>query len=326
MDTTKKGRLRPSSSEGAGGKRCERCGLQCNRFSIANHDKWCRESQEETKRDDRSAGRSGEVVARVVTLGLTPGKPDFAYVRAPKKSSERKPPVCSTNYQPPKSKTRPSTTTLKDSKLQKTGHGVPSQSSESSGSGLLRCKKCTRLVASNRLDTHIKVCEADSGKARAIRSSSVQRQPSQAKHQLQPTSPKQDPDHSTPEVQSQLVPGHTLKFVICYICAREYTVHSIGIHVPQCTKKFHAENEKLPIRQRRPFPKKPEPRVVLEDNRVVGGASVDVDTAVKNYYEHCYTTFEDTLVPCRVCGRTFAADRHRIHEPNCKAKPIAKRS
>ncbi len=207
-------------------------------------------------------------------------------------------------------RTRPTTSTVTDSRLQRTGHGVPSQSKESGRRGLIKCKKCGRMVSGNKLDTHVAMC-------------STGRAPGHSKKHHPPVAP--DEDHSV-DVAS-LPQGRSRKFVICYICGKEYTVHSIGIHIPQCTKKFHEENQRLPIRERRAFPKKPEaPKAMAGDNIVVGGASMNVDTAVQNYLEHCYTTFEDTLVPCKVCGRTFATDRHRIHESNCNAKPRVKKS
>ncbi len=46
--------------------------------------------------------------------------------------------------------------------------------------------------------------------------------------------------------------------VICYICGREYGSKSISIHEPNCLKKWHMENEKLPKSQRRTAPVKPE--------------------------------------------------------------------
>ena len=45
--------------------------------------------------------------------------------------------------------------------------------------------------------------------------------------------------------------------VVCYLCGREFGSKSIDIHEPQCRKKWHAENDKLPPHQRRPEPTKP---------------------------------------------------------------------
>ena len=270
-------------------------------------------------------------MARVVTLGLTPGRPDIAYVRAPKKGQERQPVSSgpSSSYAQKRVKSRPTTSTVKDSRLQKTGHGIPSQSNDSCGKGLIKCKNCKRLVASSRMEAHNLVCSGGGeyahkhpgSSSRAKKSSLLQSKPP-------PPSPRAEKEPPVDVSSLHLPIGRDRRFVICYVCGKEYTVHSIGIHIPQCIKKFYAENETLPIHQRRALPKKPEPpRELLEDNRPIGeGSGGDVDQAVQNYFEHCYTTFEDTLVPCRVCGRTFTADRHRVHEPKCKAKPIQKNS
>uniref|UniRef100_A0A8C5MKD7 Zinc finger protein 475 n=1 Tax=Leptobrachium leishanense TaxID=445787 RepID=A0A8C5MKD7_9ANUR len=50
--------------------------------------------------------------------------------------------------------------------------------------------------------------------------------------------------------------------VVCYICGREFGTKSISIHEPQCLKKWHLENEKLPKNLQRPEPKKPEVRQI----------------------------------------------------------------
>ena len=54
--------------------------------------------------------------------------------------------------------------------------------------------------------------------------------------------------------------------VMCYICGREFGSASIGIHIPQCEKKWNNEQQKLPKKHRRPPPSKP-----FEYDRVIGG-------------------------------------------------------
>lgn len=58
----------------------------------------------------------------------------------------------------------------------------------------------------------------------------------------------------------------------------------MAIHEPQCLKKWHAENEKLPPGQRRKEPQKPEvlytrkfddPFAVAEDRRKIAGQRFD---------------------------------------------------
>ena len=46
--------------------------------------------------------------------------------------------------------------------------------------------------------------------------------------------------------------------VMCYICGRDFGSKSITIHLPNCEKKFEAEQRKLPKSQRRPVPQRPQ--------------------------------------------------------------------
>ncbi|XP_070598964.1 zinc finger protein 475 [Erythrolamprus reginae] len=98
--------------------------------------------------------------------------------------------------------------------------------------------------------------------------------------------------------------------VICYICGREYGTHSIGIHEPQCLKKWHIENNQLPKHLRRAEPVKP----------------VVYSIGAKGYYdldalnESAWQSAQSQLVPCDICGRTFLPDRLIVHQRSCKPK------
>ena len=48
------------------------------------------------------------------------------------------------------------------------------------------------------------------------------------------------------------------KALMCYICGREYGTASLEIHLRTCKKKWDVEQEKKPIRERRPCPTAPE--------------------------------------------------------------------
>ncbi|XP_067886013.1 zinc finger protein 475-like isoform X2 [Heterodontus francisci] len=98
--------------------------------------------------------------------------------------------------------------------------------------------------------------------------------------------------------------------VICYLCGREYGTTSISIHEPQCLKKWHMENDKLPRHLRRPEPRKPEVR------SITGKGAYDVDAV----NEAAWRSSLDQLVPCDICGRTFLPDRLIVHQRSCKPK------
>lgn len=94
--------------------------------------------------------------------------------------------------------------------------------------------------------------------------------------------------------------------VVCYICGREFGTQSIGIHEPQCMKKWEVENNKLPRELRRRKPVKPE----------FGGASMSRE----EMNEAAWEASKAQLIPCDNCGRRFAPDRLPVHQRSCKPK------
>ena len=99
------------------------------------------------------------------------------------------------------------------------------------------------------------------------------------------------------------------KTVVCYVCGREFGSSSVTIHEPQCLKKWHAENDKLPKNQRRQAPTKPD---LLPS--VGGGQNSDLE----RFNEAAWKSAQGQLLPCEKCGRTFAPDRLDVHQRSCK--------
>lgn len=94
--------------------------------------------------------------------------------------------------------------------------------------------------------------------------------------------------------------------VICYLCGRQFGTKSISIHEPQCLKKWHAENDKLPRHLRRTEPKKPDVIQTAD-----GGIDLDAlaDAAWQSHLEQ--------LIACANCGRKFNPDRLEVHSRSC---------
>ena len=87
--------------------------------------------------------------------------------------------------------------------------------------------------------------------------------------------------------------------VTCYICGRDFGTKSVGIHLPSCKKKWEAEQEKLPRKERRPVPTAPQ-----DFDKVVKGEVKGKDLAKINqkaFDEHN----ESALESCQFCGRWF---------------------
>ena len=91
--------------------------------------------------------------------------------------------------------------------------------------------------------------------------------------------------------------------VICHICGRKYTIHSIHIHVPQCEKLFVAQQAKFPVKDRKPTPKLP---------RDIAKMSLHQRNKVaKGLYENF------VMEKCLYCGRTFMEGRLIKHIHSC---------
>ncbi|CAH1796449.1 unnamed protein product [Owenia fusiformis] len=96
------------------------------------------------------------------------------------------------------------------------------------------------------------------------------------------------------------------RFVLCYICGRQYSSASIGIHEPKCLEKWHIENKALPKELRRPAPRKPE--------AVESGGSLEAAN------EAAMNSAMSNLAKCENCGRTFQPDRLIVHQRSCRPK------
>ncbi|XP_033124109.1 zinc finger protein 474-like isoform X2 [Anneissia japonica] len=158
---------------------------------------------------------------------------------------------------------------------------------KASQGNLVPCKNCERTFLPERIERHEAVCRP---RTRTITRSG--------------------PDTLKP---SNYKPKSTVirrpQTVVCYICSREFGTKSISIHQPQCLKKWHIENNKLPRNLRRPEPIKPEVRTLNSNGKY--------DLAMMN--QASWEASQKALVPCH-CGRTFLPDRLLVHQRSCKPK------
>ena len=85
--------------------------------------------------------------------------------------------------------------------------------------------------------------------------------------------------------------------VTCYICGRDFGSKSVGIHLTSCKKKWEAEQEKLPKKERRPIPAAPH-----DFDKVLKGEIKGKDLAKINQKaseEHN----DSALESCKFCAR-----------------------
>ena len=306
---------------------CVHCGLELNKFSIANHDVWCKhyynEKNEHLVTEDPTNSGGGEkvksqlagggkqlpsdIVARVVTLG--PGQCETVYFRSSSSVDER-----------------PKTRNLPYSSLQKTGYKIPSNYVKEPSDGYKQCGKCKKNLAGDSMKAHMKNCNAVSKiSTKGVNFPSSKAPIKDGKRSMPP--PQQQQQNSKDDLKQP--------FVVCYICGREFGSLSIAIHEPQCLKKFRIANSKLPINLRKPLPKKSLQKsgiagVGLDGGRGGGtaaGTSVFASRRVPPLQQHqqqhsfqAKDIYKSPFVVCYICGREFGSLSIAIHEPQCLKK------
>ncbi|KAK7071236.1 hypothetical protein SK128_008913, partial [Halocaridina rubra] len=160
---------------------------------------------------------------------------------------------------------------------------------ESSQAALVPCEWCGRTFFPERLPVHQRGCKPPPGAQ-------------QKKSNSRPAGNRPD---SSSTLHTSVNAG-VRPTVVCYICGREFGSLSINIHEPQCLRKWHIQNQKLPEHLQRPEPKKPE--VVFDNDGKVNHEAM-AEAAWKSHL--------DTLVACDNCGRTFFPDRLAVHQKSC---------
>ncbi|CAL8091230.1 unnamed protein product [Calicophoron daubneyi] len=111
-------------------------------------------------------------------------------------------------------------------------------------------------------------------------------------------------------------------FVVCYICGREFGSASIGIHEPQCLKKWRQQNNLRPKSERLPTPVKPDTQLNIDPTQPIDSKRNVL--AKSQFNEAAAMAAKLNLVPCPICERTFNADRIDIHKRFCKGKSKVK--
>lgn len=113
--------------------------------------------------------------------------------------------------------------------------------------------------------------------------------------------------------------GKPPAFITCHICGQKFGKQSMKFHVPQCEKKFEAQQALLPKNLRKPLPKP-----IISDFSPEGFANISRDEIEKynSVTEDHYNN--KVLVKCSKCGRTFFPESLMKHEPVCSAKPVKK--
>lgn len=111
----------------------------------------------------------------------------------------------------------------------------------------------------------------------------------------------------------------------CHLCGRGFGSASLAIHVKSCEERWlREEATKLP-RDRRALPTPPS--VPMASPLGLSASPTVQAVAVDTYNAAATASYNaTTLVPCGICGRTFAsADRLSVHSRSCTPDTPARR-
>lgn len=101
----------------------------------------------------------------------------------------------------------------------------------------------------------------------------------------------------------------------CYICGRQYMLHSFNIHEEQCRKLFIDRELLKPLKERRKIPDNPFNKTLISDNK----------NSVEEMNDIAYTAYTANLSSCKYCDRKFNQDKLKIHNKSCTAVNPARR-
>lgn len=169
---------------------------------------------------------------------------------------------------------------------------------QASQNQLIPCENCGRTFNPDRLPVHQRSCKPNNPLKM-----SKNFDPSRLGSGRQGSPREADYGRRSPQ------PPRKPKTVVCFICGREFGTKSIGIHEPQCLKKWELENSRMPKHLRRPPPVKPS---------ILPSLSGDGGDGLGRRNQLAYESSQKQLVPCRNCGRTFLPERLEIHIRSCK--------
>lgn len=102
----------------------------------------------------------------------------------------------------------------------------------------------------------------------------------------------------------------------CYICGRQYMLHSFAIHETQCRAMFEKWENQKPVKERRKCPEDPmrgfNPNMSMKELNKLNAESQQVWS-------------DQALVRCQNCNRTFLPEKLPIHQRSCTSSNPARR-
>ena len=116
---------------------------------------------------------------------------------------------------------------------------------------------------------------------------------------------------------------------VCYICGRQYGLHSFEIHLRQCKELWIAREEKKDPKERKPLPADPLVSKQFEkggtSDKVGLSAGIDLMDLSRINQIASEAFNSSALSRCEHCERTFLPEKLVIHQRSCTAENPARR-
>ena len=119
------------------------------------------------------------------------------------------------------------------------------------------------------------------------------------------------------EVKAPKKVGRAPRARTCYICGRDYMLHSFKIHEPQCIKLFEDREKLKPVKERKPVPEDPLKQMYHTKDKLGGAVNLDNRDHLDELNAASAASYSRALEQCKQCGRTFAGGALAKHNKSC---------
>jgi hypothetical protein len=113
---------------------------------------------------------------------------------------------------------------------------------------------------------------------------------------------------------------------VCYVCGRQYGLHSFEIHLKQCKELWIAREAEKDPRERKKLPEDPMLKFAGGGSGSDGGPPMPTAKELEEINKLSTAAFNtEALDTCAFCGRTFLAEKLVIHNRSCTAENPARK-
>jgi hypothetical protein len=113
---------------------------------------------------------------------------------------------------------------------------------------------------------------------------------------------------------------------VCYVCGRQYGLHSFEIHLKQCKELWIAREAEKDPRDRKKLPEDPMLKLGVGGDSEDGGSPMPTAKQLEEINKLSSAAFNtEALDTCAFCGRTFLPEKLLIHNRSCTAENPARK-